>query len=174
MMVSAYALLAFIGAAVLPFVAADGDRVTVLQPCGDAEHATAHAIVPDAGCQKISDSGSFSLLALNMDKHTKLGFSTTPDCKLTYTPSYDDLAKLMAGARCNTYVTGSKQASDSDKDAKDSRAQQQDGSPTEANRMHKRRADSIDASKLKQLSAAENQQVPLNYVMLVQPQDTIG
>ncbi|GAK64688.1 uncharacterized protein PAN0_006d2903 [Moesziomyces antarcticus] len=173
-MVSAYALLAFLGAAVLPFVAADGDRVTVLQPCGDAEHATAHAIVPDAVCQKISDSGSFSLLALRVDKHAKLGFSATPDCKLTYTPSYDDLAKLSAEARCNTYVTGSTQAGRTDKDAAKDTQQQQDGSPTDSNRMHKRRTDTIDASKLKQLSAAENQRLPLNYVMLVQAQDTIG
>ncbi|CBQ73701.1 conserved hypothetical protein [Sporisorium reilianum SRZ2] len=81
---------------------------TILVPCGP-EADTKHALVPDAsGCQRISNIGAFSIATLAApEEGVKIGFSATPDCTPSYTPSWDELAQLAQNQTCRSFVVGS-------------------------------------------------------------------
>ena len=97
--------LALLSATTLLIPSALAADYTILTPCGSGAGSQPHAIVPDATCQKISNTGAFSIMNLGtFDRGVKLGFSATADCKATYTPSREDLAKLQQSQSCQVYV----------------------------------------------------------------------
>lgn len=89
----------------------------ILIPCG-ASGASHHAIVPDAsGCQKISESGAFSVASTGTFEHgVRIGFSADADCKRTYTPSLADLAKMQASQSCTILVAQDSDGADPKKE----------------------------------------------------------
>lgn len=98
------ALLGAAGPLVLSALAA-ASSLTALMPCGEGAGDHPHAIVPDASCQKISETGAFSIMQLgDFAAGTALGFSATADCSSTYTPTHGDLVKIQECQNCTKYV----------------------------------------------------------------------
>ncbi|KAJ1582342.1 hypothetical protein NDA11_001063 [Ustilago hordei] len=80
---------------------------TILLPCGKGSVNQPHAIVPDASCQKISDTGAFIISRLSdMEPAVQLAFSATPDCQETFVSRYDELVQKQESFSCQTYVVG--------------------------------------------------------------------
>ncbi|KAJ1026148.1 hypothetical protein NDA18_003807 [Ustilago nuda] len=82
---------------------------TILLPCGKGSVNQPHAIVPDANCQKISDTGAFIISQLSeMEPAVQLAFSATSDCQETFVPRYDELVQKQASFSCQTYIVNKK------------------------------------------------------------------
>ncbi|KAJ1018867.1 hypothetical protein NDA16_004670 [Ustilago loliicola] len=78
---------------------------TILLPCGKGANSEAHAIVPDANCQKFSDTGAFTISNLgDIEPGVELAFSATPDCQATFIAPHHDLVKLQESSICQAYV----------------------------------------------------------------------
>lgn len=149
---------------------------TILVPCTDTPRH--HAIIPDTSCQLISTTGAFSIASL-ADVHpgVALGFSSTPDCKLTYAPAWQELVQLQQDQVCRKFAV---QAEEEKRENQKKDRRPDDGESEGGNWIRRRdgflvkRADgeekpgndvgqdAIDDSK----PAAPL--VPLKYVMLVQ------
>lgn len=179
-------ILLSLGALLAVAQASPQTSFTILVPCGpnvDNKHAT----VPDAfGCQRISNSGAFTVAALGTyDDNVRLGFSATPDCKQTYTPSPEDIQQLMQEQKCREFVmdpnakqvgtdpngveAGLEVVAANKRDGQPGQPQPQQGVYKRAAAAKelvggflRKRADSTAAA-----AAADNAPKPLNYVMLV-------
>ncbi len=76
---------------------------TILVPCTDTPPH--HAIIPDTSCQLISTTGAFSIASLSdVQPGVALGFSSTPDCKLTYAPAWQELVQLQQDQVCRKFA----------------------------------------------------------------------
>ncbi|SNX84932.1 uncharacterized protein MEPE_03641 [Melanopsichium pennsylvanicum] len=105
---SNFTVLATLMSVLLSYVQAS-EKFSALVPCSDNDinGGAHHAIVPDARCQLISDTGAFSIRSLDglsSDRGTLLGFSATSDCERTYTPEYAELVKMMQNESCNAFA----------------------------------------------------------------------
>lgn len=100
------AVLGAVGLLISSALASDNVVPTVLLPCGKGATDSSHQLVPDGGCQEISDTGAFAITSLgSSDQGIRLGFSATADCMQTYVPSFAELAQLKEGQKCRVYVT---------------------------------------------------------------------
>ncbi|SPC64221.1 uncharacterized protein UHOD_05129 [Ustilago sp. UG-2017b] len=80
---------------------------TILLRCGKGRVSQPHAIVPDSSCQKISDTGAFTISQLgDVEPGVQLAFSATPDCQETFVPGHDELVQKQESFSCQTYVVG--------------------------------------------------------------------
>lgn len=148
---------------------------TVLIPCGDGAQSQPHAIVPDAKCQKISDTGAFTISNLDdVESGVKLGFSATPDCQATYVPSRSELVKLQESGTCRVYTVDNANGEKQDDAYKQKMNKRESSNALWHGFLIKRdHGHGGDKGQQQQLAAAaqngenEGTQAPLTYVMLV-------